>query len=153
MKNTSILKARGLLQLSRNIRHRHEEEVPLYHDDVFALDEDSRSEPLLDEAERRWVAKKLLRPADEILNDEFSTQEKLDICCEVWNLSTDYAFNAAVNQTERYRIMAAQLYHTVKFARGAWGMGNTVKAGEPDDNFDKVFYQYLRDAKNDDTPF
>ena len=122
MKTTGILMADDLRKLSREIRHRHHEaDEPPYEMPI-------PPEPMAEE-DRRWIADRLTRSMGKtgaLLEPEFTIEEQLEICHEVWRMTTgrspDIEAEALTDLFHDYTVMALQLRHSARFAQRAWRM-------------------------------
>lgn len=134
MKITGILMAEDLRKLSMDIRHRHHE------GDEPPIELPILPEPMAEE-DRRWIADRLTRPMGKtrgLLEPEFTIEEQLEICHEVWRMMTggapDTEGEVSADLFLDYTVMALQLRHSARFAQRAWRMGGPCPDTDlPDD--------------------
>lgn len=128
MSAPSVLTAADLARLAAKIRSRNVEHVSncICSPDLLETEPVSTvaSLQVMDERERKWAAQKLLRPiCPEDAKEDFTGEEWLRVYREIWLIRTGTRVDS--DPAERFRHMAAQLHHTIRFARRAWSMKST----------------------------
>lgn len=125
MSALSVLTGPDLARLAATIRARHEDYAHVCACTIDILDADPEltppQAPPMDVRERKWAAQKLLRPiCPEDAVEDFTDEEWLGVHREIWRIRT--GTQVVSDPVERFRHTAAQLHHTIRFARQSWNM-------------------------------
>lgn len=126
----TVLTARGLSILAAKLRARHEEDDSQTGQDRLELKAGLIIDEL-DEARRRLIAQKLLKPigGDDEGCEDFTIEDWLEVCRQSWEIHMSHKEGSGC-PIEQFQAKARQLRHSTGYVAAKWGLDGAPACGD-----------------------